>query len=380
VDLGELQRHWDEWGKRDPYFAIISRPDRRGNQWNLEEFLETGMQEIDGILAWLGELGVPYRTGRALDFGCGVGRLTQALARTFSHCDGVDIAPTMIDLARDLNQFGDRVQYRVNDRDDLALFDDGVFDLVCSDIVLQHVAPEYSARYVQEFTRVLAPGGVVVFQLPSHPLAPHERAGGTPSLPDEGFRAEIAVDTPNLTIEAGRIQEIGVRVRNASAVAWPEDRFVHLGDHWRELDGAMLQVDDGRTALARTVEPGETVDLTLDVEAPLNTGSYLLDFDLVIDSVAWFADKGSPITTIDVDVVTRTGPDAEHEPATRPVMETHGIRRANVEAILLAGTVEVLAVRESDRSDGWSDNWYVGVKRDGPVKLRRRFRDRLRGR
>ena len=40
--LGDLQRNWNEWGRRDPYYAIISRPDRRGNQWDLDEFLQTG--------------------------------------------------------------------------------------------------------------------------------------------------------------------------------------------------------------------------------------------------------------------------------------------------------------------------------------------------
>ena len=48
---------------------------------------------IDQLLGWLRELHVQVRPGRALDFGCGVGRLTQALAGKFSECDGVDIAP-----------------------------------------------------------------------------------------------------------------------------------------------------------------------------------------------------------------------------------------------------------------------------------------------
>jgi hypothetical protein len=182
-------------------------------------------------------------------------------------------------------------------------------------------------------------------------------------------------------MEAGRIAQVGVRVRNASPAPWPDDRCVHLGDHWRDHGGAVVLQDDGRTALARTLEPGDTVDLTLDVEAPLATGEYVLELDLVIDSVAWFADKGSPTATIKVDVVARTGADANDAPATRPVMETHGIRRANVEAILLAGAVDVSAVRETNRSDGWCDLWYVGTKRESPAaKPRRRLRELFRRR
>jgi len=380
VDLDDLQRHWNEWGQRDPYYAIISRPDRRGNQWDLDEFLATGVHEIEDVLAWLDDLGVAYRIGRALDFGCGVGRLTQALATKFDQCDGVDIAPSMIEHAREINRFGDRCRYHVNDRDDLALFDDATFDFVYSDIVLQHIAPEYSARYVSEFTRILAPGGTVIFQLPSHPLAAHDVTARPASIPDDGFRAEIIPGTDDLTIEAGRIHTLEVRVRNASTVSWPEERFVQLGDHWRESDGALAQLDDGRALLGRTMKPGDVVDLDLEVGAPAATGSYILELDLVIDGVAWFADKGSPTATIGVEVVARTGPDARDEQETLPVMEIYGIRRANVEAILLAGAVEIVAVRESDRAHGWCDYWYVGRKRPDVAKPRRRLRELVRRR
>jgi SAM-dependent methyltransferase len=380
VDLGELQRHWNEWGRRDPYYAILSKPQRRDNQWELEEFLQTGIDEIDALLAWLNEIDVPYRTGRVLDFGCGVGRLTQALARTFTRCDGVDIAPTMIERARAMNRFGDQVQYHVNDRDDLALFDDGCFDLIYSNIVLQHIEPEYGARYIHEFTRILAPGGVVAFQLPSHPLAADDQGTRPLSIADEGFRAEIVPDAEDFEIEAGRIGRIGVRVRNASPVAWPNDRFVHLGDHWRDRNGGLLQLDDGRALLGRTLQPGESVDLTIEVGAPRQPGSYIIELDLVIDGVAWFAEKGSSSATVGVDVVARTGPDADEEPAMLPVMEIHGIRRANVEAILLAGAVDIVLVQEAHSAEGWCDYWYIGVKREPPPKPRRRWRDRLRRR
>jgi SAM-dependent methyltransferase len=58
-----------------------------------------------------------------------------------------------------------------NERPDLACFADGTFDFVYSVITLQHVAPEYSRRYIAEFLRVLAPGGVTLFQVPARPPA-----------------------------------------------------------------------------------------------------------------------------------------------------------------------------------------------------------------
>jgi SAM-dependent methyltransferase len=380
VDLDDLQRHWNEWGRRDPYWAIISRPDRRGNRWDLEEFLQTGIDEIDELLEWLRELHVTVRPGRALDFGCGVGRLTQALARTFAECDGVDIAPSMIERADTLNQFGDRCRYHVNDRDDLALFPDGVFDLVYSDIVLQHIAPQFSAGYVREFTRVLAPGGVVVFQLPSHLLAADEKGMRPQSIADDAFRAEIVPADTALRIEAGAIEKIAVGVRNASTAPWPDDRFVNLGNHWRRADGEVERLDDGRASMHQTVGPGETIDLTLEMQAPNETGDYLLELDLVIEGVTWFADRGSPTVTIPVQVVPRTAaPPTADEPIV-PVMEMHGIPRAEVEAMLRAHRLDIVLVQETDKAAGWRDFWYVAVKRDPTARPRRRARNLFRRR
>lgn len=57
----------------------------------------------------------------------------------------------------------------VNAAADLRLFDDDSFDVVYSVIVLQYV-PDRAAieAYITEFCRVLRPGGLAVFTLPSH--------------------------------------------------------------------------------------------------------------------------------------------------------------------------------------------------------------------
>ncbi len=60
---------------------------------------------------YLGDRQISFPKRRALDFGCGVGRLTQALARHFNIVDGVDIAPSMIELANQFNRSGGRCRY-----------------------------------------------------------------------------------------------------------------------------------------------------------------------------------------------------------------------------------------------------------------------------
>ncbi len=149
-------------------WAILSDPSQRGGKWDRDAFFATGRDHVAEALDHLARVGAEPKPGRALDFGCGIGRLTQALAERFDRVDGVDIAPSMIEQADALNRHGDHVSYHVNDRDDLSLFPDGSFDLVLSVIVLQHIENRYKTRYLQEFVRLLAPGGVALFTVPSH--------------------------------------------------------------------------------------------------------------------------------------------------------------------------------------------------------------------
>jgi SAM-dependent methyltransferase len=167
MDLKDLQRNWNRLAKQDALWAVISWPDKKGGKWVPEEFFQMGKDDISSLFDHLKKLGVAIPRWHALDFGCGVGRLTQALAPHFDKAAGVDIAPSMIKLAQQYNRFGDRCRYYLNERDDLALFKDNSFDLVISLIVLQHMRPEYIRRYLAEFLRVLTPGGVLYFQLPS---------------------------------------------------------------------------------------------------------------------------------------------------------------------------------------------------------------------
>jgi ubiquinone/menaquinone biosynthesis C-methylase UbiE len=103
--------------------------------------------------------------GAAFDFGCGVGRLSQALAEHFDSVTGVDIAPSMIAEARARNRHGDKVTYVLNERADLSSFDDESFDFIYTEITLMHMEPRYSMAYIAEFFRISRPGGLVTFHV-----------------------------------------------------------------------------------------------------------------------------------------------------------------------------------------------------------------------
>lgn len=299
-------------------WAILSDPARKGRRWTPEEFFATGVAEIRGVMQSVDALGVPYSRAHALDFGCGVGRLSQALADHFDRVTGVDISATMVGYATRFNRFADRVRYICNPAPDLAVLPDAAVSFIYSDIVLQHIAPAQTVVYLREFARVLAPGGVLVFQLPSHLTA-------TPppvhAMADRAYRA--AIEVTGLPAEAPRASELTVRVRvtNVSPHAWsqPASGPLTVGNHWVDAaSGRIIINDDGRASLPPVLGAGEHCDLTLTMRTPSRPGDYICEFDAVHEYVAWFAHRGSA-TTRQPLTITPAGDAAGAPPAIEPV-------------------------------------------------------------
>ena len=168
-DLGlkPLQETWERHAKSDPLWAVLSEPNKTNNRWRIEDFMATGKTEVDSLMSYIRDAGIPLKRRSALDFGCGVGRLTQALAGHFESVSGIDISPRMVALAKEYSRLGSRCNYRVCATPTLP-FSDNSLDFVYSARTLQHMTPAYSRRYLLEFLRVLEPAGLLVFQIPSH--------------------------------------------------------------------------------------------------------------------------------------------------------------------------------------------------------------------
>ena len=167
MKLRSQQKQWNQLARHDPFWAILARPGKRNRRWDPEEFFATGRAEIEAVMRGIEGLGYPAVRGRALDFGCGIGRNTQALVNWFDHVTGVDISPAMLDLAQEHNRARQRCDYILNADDDLRVFPDASFDFIYSRLVLQHLPARHARRYIREFLRILRPAGLLLFQLPS---------------------------------------------------------------------------------------------------------------------------------------------------------------------------------------------------------------------
>jgi len=163
----DYKKDWDELAELDPLWAIATNPEKKFGKWDKDEFFQSGEKEIEKIISQCKNLGYPSEFQHALDFGCGVGRLTIPLSKNFVQCVGVDISETMIKLAKKyLNS--PNCKYMVNSDKKLSMFENDSFDLIYSSIVLQHVPEkELIKSYLSEFIRLLKKNGILVFQLPS---------------------------------------------------------------------------------------------------------------------------------------------------------------------------------------------------------------------
>jgi len=118
-------------------------------------------------------------------------------------------------------------------------------------------------------------------------------------LPDEEMRAELGVAGSPLTARPGQRVTIEVSVKNVSRLVWrASDRSgsalgLSVGNHWLDGKGAVITNDDGRTLLTTYLNPGEMVQVPLIINVPLRSGTYLLEIDLLQESVSWFGAKGS---------------------------------------------------------------------------------------
>jgi SAM-dependent methyltransferase len=317
--LESVQQFWDRHARRDPLWAILSYTAKRDGKWDTTRFFETGANEIAAMLGELDAQGIVPNRGSALDFGCGVGRLTQGLGPHFGRVVGVDISPKMCELATELNRFPTTISYICNDASHLRVLQNNTFDFIVSSIVLQHLQPELALGYLTEFFRVLAPGGIMVVQLPSHRRRADQRAPISVPMPDDAYRASlVAHHVPDRAVAPSQEIMLDVDVTNHSAIDWLRRDFgvIRVGNHWLDAAGSrMLARDDGRTSLPSSLGSRQTCRVPLTIKAPAEAGQYLCEIDLAHEGVLWFHDRESPV----VRFMVRVGPAQDSDTAAEPV-------------------------------------------------------------
>jgi SAM-dependent methyltransferase len=169
-----MREDWNARAREDAgYYVAFGRRDQEE-----AEFFATATEVINSLEWDLRRVPLPQRGNwRALEIGCGPGRLMRPMSRHFIEIEGVDVSDEMIALAREKLRDVPNAHPHATDGASLALFDDESFDYVYSYAVFQHIpSREVIFEYLRETHRVLRTGGLVRFQFNGLPrgAAPSE--------------------------------------------------------------------------------------------------------------------------------------------------------------------------------------------------------------
>lgn len=178
--MRNTDRDWERFGATDPYFAVLTDPKfRRGriDDEARDEFFASGDHQIEDLFQVIrGSVDSSFAPRRALEFGCGVGRLLIPLSRRVDSVVGIDVSASMLEEARK------NCAARSVSNVELALSDDalsqvhGEFDLVYSLIVFQHIPPRRGEVILERLLSHLRAGAVAVLHFTyASPFSPLKR-------------------------------------------------------------------------------------------------------------------------------------------------------------------------------------------------------------
>jgi len=158
-----MKETWNTLAKQDAmHYIATGRP-----HWTLDEFLDSGKTAVQQLLEAVGHR--PDPTDSVIEVGCGIGRMSFALARLFREVIAVDVSEEMINQANNLkSQLGyQNVRFICNNGRDLSFLPSSSCDLGVSFAVFQHLPDQrLIVEYIHELGRVVRTGGHVLFQLP----------------------------------------------------------------------------------------------------------------------------------------------------------------------------------------------------------------------
>lgn len=154
----ETDADWAILGDDEPFHSVLTQEKfRRRNLTpeTLTEFWATGEEEIQYLRKMLVRHFGEFQSRRAVDFGCGVGRLARALANVSDQVTGVDVSPGMLAEAN---------RHRLPNVTYVDRLTRETFDWINSVIVFQHIPPTRGYALFADLLGRLEPGGVLSMQ------------------------------------------------------------------------------------------------------------------------------------------------------------------------------------------------------------------------
>ena len=157
-------REWEKFGQRDAYYGVVSHAKYRKDNLSADrksEFFQSGEEHVAHVLERLrAHMGGDVDIRRAVDFGCGVGRLAIPLAKVAGEVTGLDVSESMLQEAARNAAEQSLANIRWAKSDDGVSALSGEYDFIHSYIVFQHIPVARGERIFAELLAHLSPGGM----------------------------------------------------------------------------------------------------------------------------------------------------------------------------------------------------------------------------
>lgn len=169
--LAQVRRVWTRLGQERPFFSIL--PERRFSpdqaEKNAEAFRKTGRDEVEVLKRRLTALEIdPADHPDALEYGCGVGRVTVPLSTLFRKVTGFDISEPHLELAQQAARAAGRRNVALAPVKDIRALDVPQHDFFYSRMVLHRNPPPLQAQILRRCLARMRVGGIAAFQLLTH--------------------------------------------------------------------------------------------------------------------------------------------------------------------------------------------------------------------
>jgi 2-polyprenyl-3-methyl-5-hydroxy-6-metoxy-1,4-benzoquinol methylase len=161
-------KDWEKFGNSEPYWSVLTSNEKfltsNLTEENKQLFFKTGDLHIESVIKIIKKYIDPkYSIKRALDFGCGVGRLVIPLSKIANNVTGIDVSESMLKETKNNceSRSINNVEIITSD-DDLTLLNKK-FNFIHSLFVFQHIPVKRGEKIFKNLLKHLEPSGIGVF-------------------------------------------------------------------------------------------------------------------------------------------------------------------------------------------------------------------------
>lgn len=158
--MRDTDRDWILIGKNEPYFGVLANTEYLNTNMTAEtlnKFFESGRRDVNALISTFNTHFNNFEPQIALDFGCGVGRMTIPIAENIKSVIGVDISDGMLNEAKKNIE-----NFRLKNIELYQSIPDGIYyDWINSLIVFQHIPPQRGYYILRTLVEKLNSGGFI---------------------------------------------------------------------------------------------------------------------------------------------------------------------------------------------------------------------------